>query len=500
MMRPADPVRAAWRAGRAPASPGRWSWLRALARIGFGLLPAVLGAVWLRARLDGWEAAGDDVTAQRLCVLVVMTAITAAIVTALVTLDRAISGDDPIVLLTLPLTPAERLWIAALRIVRDWRCVLVLTGLVTSAAALAPAEPFWAVALLGGGWIGFVAGGLGAIIGVVAWTRKASGWRMPWMVITISIAGLLVWTATRVQVSAEADMISSGVALVLALLAFLALTGRRAGWLGSLYIRAVQSLATPAGPVTVRAVPAATLLASRRGAAAAMIAKDVLAQGRDPFVLVRVVVTAAALPMALLLRQRDALSGWSDVQLMSCLAAALTIYSLVDTVPSPIGAEGERLTLWAIAPTSWRDLLIAKLVVFLPPLLLQGVVMVVVIGIWIGMSGMEIATALALAILAIAGPTTLLVLMSASDLQLDVPLESGMPTTLHEHMPHSPRRLWLLSGTVLLSALMMLAIWRLPLPGALLLLTAIDVVLALACWTAGRRFLESVIPPRPRSA
>lgn len=347
VMRPADPVRTAWRAGRAPASPGGWSWLRGPLRIGFGLLPAVLGAVWLRTRLDGWEAAGREVTAQRIHYLVVTTAITAAIVTALVTLDRAISGDDAIVLLTLPLTSTERLWIAALRTVGDWRCMLVLTGLLASAAALAPVAPFWAVALLGGGVVGLVSGGLG----VVAWSRMASGWRIPCVVLTISIIGLFVWTSTRVQVNAEADSIVAGGALVLA---SLALTGRRAGWLGRVYIRAVQTLATPAGPLTVRAVPGATWLTSRRGAAAAMIAKDVLVQDRDPFFLLRVVVTAAALPLFLWLRNLDALRGWEDAQLLACLVAALTVYSLVDTVPSPIGAEGERLMLWAIAPTSWR--------------------------------------------------------------------------------------------------------------------------------------------------
>lgn len=438
--------------------------------------------------------------AQRLTYLVVTTAITAAIVTGLVTLDRAISGDNPIVLLTLPLTPAERLWIAALRTLRDWRVAVVLTGLLASAVALAPVEPFWAVALLGVGWAGSIAGAIGAVCGVDAWSRLASRRRVLAMALPVALMALLVWGGRRLQVTAGVGPIAAGIGLGLATLATLAGTGPVAERLGRVYIRAVQTLATSAVSSTVRAVPGVTWLTTRRGAAAAMIAKDVLVQGRDPFSLLRIAVTAAALPLFLLVRNRDALRGWEDAQLLAGLAAALTVYCLVDSIPSPIGAEGERLTLWAIAPATWRDLLIAKLTVFLPPLMLQGVVMVAVIGIWTGMSGMDVATALVLAILAIAGPVIFLVWASASDVRLDVALESGMATTLHEHMPHTPRRLWLLNGTTLILGGMILAVWWLPLPGAVLLLGTIDVVIALAGWAAGQRFLRSVIPPRSRPA
>lgn len=498
-MRRLDPIKIAWRAGRGSPSTGSQSWPRVLARIAFGLLPALLGAVWLRVRLDGWMDASGDLAAQRLFSFVVAAAIAAAIVTALVSLDTAISGDEPIVLLILPLTPAERLWIATLRVVRDWRCMLVLTSVLASAAALAPVAPFWAFALLGGGSMGSVAGGAGAICGVVTWTRLPSGRRMLAVAIALAMFAILVGISTRYPVSVEFGVVATGVVLGLCVTSSLLLVNR-AKWLGGMYVRAVQALATPAMSRTVRRVPGAVWIASRRGATAAIITKDVLVQGRDPFFMLRVVVTVWALPAFLLLRQRDILNGWSDVQLVSCLVAALTIYSLVDTSPSPIGAEGERLGLWILAPTSLRALLLAKLGVHGLPLLFQGVVMVTVIGVWIGMSALELAAALVLVPLLIAGPVTFLVLVSASDIRLDVPLESGMPTTLHEHMPHSPRRLWLVNGTILLVATGTILVWWLPPIAAILLLVVLDATVAKVCWTTGHRALRSLTVAHSRVA
>lgn len=439
--------------------------------------------------------AGDEVAAQRLFSLIVTAAIMAALMTALVTLETAISGDEPIVLLTLPLTSMERLWIAALRTMGDRRLFLVLTSVLASAAALVPVAPFWAASLLGVGWTGCIIGGASAICGVATWTRLASGRRLLTVAVAVALIGSLVGITTRAQVTGESGTIVASFALGLSLTTGLVVVNR-AEWLGTVYVRAVQALATPAMSRGVRRVPGIRWLSSRRGATAAMIAKDVLVQSRDPFLLLRIVVTAAALPLSLWLRQRDVLSGWSDVQFVSCLAAALTIYSLVDSTPSPIGAEGERLTLWVLAPTTISNLLIAKLAVFLPPLLIQGAVMVTSIGVWIGMPLAELVVLLVMVALLVAGPATFLVLASASDVHLDVALERGMLTTLHEHVPHTPRRLWLLSGTMLLAAAMILLVWLLPPLGAMPVLAATDVAIATVCWIAGQRFLRSVIPAR----
>lgn len=493
-MRATDTFRTAWRAGHPHGSTRGRSWQRSVPRIGFALLPAVLGAIWLRFRLDGWVAAGEDVTAQRLQVVVVTTGITAAIVTAIVTLERAISDDDMLILLTLPLTPSERFRIAAVRIVRDWRCALVLTGILISAVALAPVEPFWALILLASGWIAFVSAVAGTITGVVAWSRLAGGRRLLGLAVPLAMMGLLVSVAARRHIQAEADTIVAGIALGLALLATLTITGGRAERIGRLHILAVQALATPSAPRTVRRVPGTTWLASRPGPAAAMVAKDVLVQSRDPFMILRIVVTVAALPVFAQVRKLDIVSGLPDVQLVACLVAALTIYSLLDSMPSPIGAEGERLSLWWTAPVTLHDLLIAKLAVYGPPLLLQGAVMVTVIGGWTGMTSPELAATLTLAILMIAGPVTFLTWTSALDLRLDIQLESGMPTTLHEHVPHTPKRLLLFNGAPLIAALMTVVVLRMPFPVAALFLASIDGAIAFGCWAVALHSLRRIIP------
>jgi len=140
-----------------------------------------------------------------------------------------------------------------------------------------------------------------------------------------------------------------------------------------------------------------------------------------------------------------------------------------------------------------EDLLRAKVAVFLAPLLVQGVATVLMIGWWTGLAGTELVVALTFTVLLVAGPVAFIVLGSAFDLRLDVPLESGLPTTIHEHVPHTPQRLWLLNFSVVIVGLMGFVAWRLSAVGAVAILAAIDILVATVTWVAARRVLRTLI-------
>lgn len=476
---------------------GRRSWLRFLLPIAVGLLGTVIGSIWLHTRIQGWERAGDDVVSQHLLAIIAATVFTSAFVTALGMLQTSIGGDEALLLLPLPLSPSQRLRIAVVRTVGDARSILTLVTAAVAALTIALSHPWWGGVFVMALPIGFVIGSIVAIHGVGLWTNGSWYARGALLLIVMAVLGaqlLMRWTGETPVLDAR---IAAAMALVLVAAGAFAMTGRRATALGRTYVRAVQLASIPTATPNVRQVAGVTLLADRlrrrRNPASAMIVKDLLVQSRDWFYSLRLVVTIGALPLFLYVRKLDLLDGWTPLELAACLAAFLTIYSLLDSAPSPIGSEGERLSLWHLAPTRPGALLRAKLVTHLMPLVLQGTVIVALIGIWIGLPPGDIVAATTLTTLVVCGPVTFIVLGSSFDLRLDVPLESGLPTTMHEHVPITSQRLWLLNLGLLITGLMVVIVWQLPLAGAALALGIVDVLIVVIAWRAASRHLLRLV-------
>lgn len=476
-----------------PRAGDRRSWPRRLIPIVSGLAWMVLGSIWLHARIQGWESAGADVASQHFLTIALASIFASAVITGLAMLQTSISGDAALLLLTLPLSPAERLGVALVRTAGDSRTILTGMSAAAGACTVALSDPWWASVIAMALLIGFVIGSIGTIYLVCLWTDGSWSARGILLVGVAAALMLPIWLRWRDQMPELHAGATAGSALALTASAGFAITGGRAAALGRAYVRAVQIAGIPATSHSVRRIAGVTPLAGRlqlrRDPASAMIVKDLLVQSRDWFFSLRIIVTLATLPLFLQVRKLDLLDGWTTVQLAVCLTGILAIYSLVDTAPSPIGGEGERLSLWLLAPTGPGDLLRAKLAVFLLPLLIQAAIMGGLIGIWTGLSTTSIVGALALTSLMVTGPAWFLILGSSFDLRLDLPLESGLPTTLHEHAPVTPQRLWLLNLSLLMTGLMVVAVWKLPLAGAAFALVIIDAVIAVTTWRAAFRHL-----------
>lgn len=466
-------------------------------RIAIALIWALISFVWLRTRINGWQDAGGDMFHQRMLALTFFTFTGVAALTALNMLQAGISGDEALTWLLLPMTPADRFRIAVVRVMFARDGVLALTTVLTSVLAISLSDPIWALVALVAGWLGVIAGAAGAVYGVCLWSAGSgiSGRvaLVPFLAL-LAVPGAMLWTGTLPVLPPPAVAVIAGLLLAGSLIG---MTGGRATRLGMAYVRAVQLANAPGIARSARRVPGVRLiirhLDSRRTPVASMIAKDLLVQSRDWFFSLRLVVFLASLPIFLQVRQLDAASGWPVVPTLAIFVAVLTTYSLIDTSPSPLGSEGERLNLWLVAPVTSEDLLRAKVAVFLAPLLLQGVATVLMIGWWTGLAGTELVVALTFTVLLVAGPVTFIVLGSTLDLRLDIPLESGLPTTFHEHAPHTPQRLWLLNISVVIVGLMGFVVWRVPAEGAVAILAAIDFLVAMVTWIAARRFLRTLI-------
>lgn len=468
-----------------------------IVRITLAALWILVSFTWLLTRIDAWHDADGNVFYQRMLTLTLFTVTGIAALTALNMVQVGISGDEALTWLLLPITPADRFRVALVRVMFARDGVLALASVLSSVAAIALFDLVWAVAILIAGFLGVIAGAAGAVAGVCLWSagRGFARWlvSVP-MLAVVAAPGTMLWSGTVLALPPLVVAIGS-VALTGVLLA--STTGRGATQLGTAYVRAVQLANAPGFPRAARQIVGVRMLTRvlgrHRTPVAAMIAKDLLVQSRDWFFSLRLVVFLVSLPIFLQLRQLDAVSDWPVVSTLAIFAAVLTTYSLIDTSPSPIGGEGERLNLWIVAPATHSDLLAAKLAVFLLPLLVQGVGMVALIGWWIGLARTELVIAMTLAVLLATGPVTFIVLGSALDLRLDVPLESGMPTTMHEHAPHTPQRLWLLNISAVIVGLMAFVVWRVPAAGAVPILIAIDALVVMVTWIAARRFLTRLV-------
>ncbi|GCE14895.1 hypothetical protein [Tengunoibacter tsumagoiensis] len=220
-----------------------------------------------------------------------------------------------------------------------------------------------------------------------------------------------------------------------------------------------------------------TLLKRRRTLLGALLFKGVLQQSRHLFAWLRLLVLVVLLALFPLVRPSLASLPLSDTLEVTFYAACMAFLALFEYMPYAIGGEGARLTLYLTAPLAPATFLRVRLCSYLLPTLLIGWLCAHLLGLWTGLNLLALSQALALLSLLLTGYATLTVLGSALDADLTQFVEDNLQTLMLEEMPITPRRLQLLSLTILLFGVMLLLCWKLPMPGALLALVALDALL-----------------------
>lgn len=244
------------------------------------------------------------------------------------------------------------------------------------------------------------------------------------------------------------------------------LIGPLAGPLGRLYrqgyLRSQAQSRTLGAPLLPGRRAAVALLARHRTAWAALWSKDLLTRGRSWLGWLRLLmlpIWLLALPWAL---RFATLRGFEAPRLALLISLLVPYVILVESNPSPIGNEGNRVALWLSAPRSLARMLRAKWIASAaPPLLSAGAL---ALGLTLGLgAGTRAAAIVALdALLLLIAPLALVVWGSALELRLGDHVEGAIETLTNEEAPTTPLRVILVNLGALLLLLLLALHWRDP--------------------------------------
>lgn len=391
-----------------------------------------------------------------------------ALLAALTTLQTAMARQEIGLMLPLPLDTTAR-WRLVL-----WRAASSF-GMLTAGGALAVAAALmrfgldWAIT-----WVLWLPASvcLGVLLPLfVTWLLNGGHPRRRAMLVTV---GALAALGTMIALTARQPERSSLPPLALipdALLITGATAGFGARWLGRWYLRLAQTLVTAPrrardylGPLS-RTL--GSLLARWRAPWAAIALKELRVQARDVFVLLRIAVMLGALPLFIAVEpQLPAWAGGAST-LPAAFALVLAVYAAIETTPSPLGGEGNRLTLALLHGVPPRDLIAGKALAVTAPLVAQMWIMAGLVAAWSDAPPLPVTAALLTATIAVASIGTVLTCLSAGDIDLQQPVESATQALLVEHVPASPRRVATLGVTLALAAGAAGAILTLPWPASL---------------------------------
>ncbi len=259
--------------------------------------------------------------------------------------------------------------------------------------------------------------------------------------------------------------------------------GPLAGAAGRLYLQAFQVLEGRAGSGRIVTPPGVRLLSGWAGGwrtpTGALLYKGLLYQSRSVFTWGRIVILLALLALFPVLRQVMIANGFSNIAQVVVYASSLAALTTIEYAAYAICGEGARLSLFLLAALTLFAYLRSRLFVFLLPAFAIGLAAAPVLGVWVGLSPLQVGTAALLTLLLLGGYTVFLVWGSASDEDIESVAEGSMQTLLQEELPATPRRLQLLGSSIALFGLMIALTWKLPVAAALLAMAGLDSMIVL---------------------
>ncbi len=263
-----------------------------------------------------------------------------------------------------------------------------------------------------------------------------------------------------------------------ALLLFIVL-GPGAHPLGGLYMATLLVLQGSDRARKAFTLPGAGLLkrlfARHRTLTGALFTRAATSQGRNLFFWGRIAMTWVLLALFPLLHSTLRAYGFNESAQVAGCAGLLACIHILETAPGAVSSEASRLALFLSAPFSSRQILRAKLTLFLLPVLCEGVTMGLYLCWRFSLSPAQIGLVVVTLSEIILGGTSLLVLGSAWDMDLNLSVEGMRETLLVEEGPFTPRKMVLFNACLLFLASATLLLWRLPLPVVAGLLGVLDI-------------------------
>lgn len=460
--------------------------------LGMGLFVGLALSWWGSSRLyvaiQSWHHQGGQATTGGLWLLCLGIWLGMGLL-SIPTAWSMLSNDEAVLLLTLPLPPATRFRTLIGSLFLNNVPIGVLQILVTGYVLVSSL-----------GWYGLlwlVILQSGAIVAVACFqvitffiVRGVFSPRHRWPAIGASLAAVaLCYVLAVASPSAVENWIRPELIGICLLLLLIAMLGPGATSPGRLYVATCYAVQNRDRALSAFVFPGAWALRRlserQRNLEGALYAKALAIQGRNLFFWGRLVVAYVLLALFPLLRGALNHYGFSLTVLVGDYAALLPVIHVIETAPNAISGEAACLAFYITAPLRPSQVLRAKLLVFLLPVLGEGFVMGIILS-WLNrLSLLQAGDALLLVLLIIPGALCLLVWGSAWDADLNRNVEGATERLLQEEGPFSPRRMLLFQISLCYLAVTILLCWKLPFALAISALLGLDAVIMLGMWRLG---------------
>jgi hypothetical protein len=492
--------------------------------VAFGLLVQLALGIWALSRLipafAQWQAMGTASLSAHLWLTCLLAWPVIVFFSVLSTLMYGLSSDEALLLAVQPIEPAIRL--RALYGVVLWRGVgnwllfeASLTGIALGFVLGWAALPWLLLLVLGAvcaAWLGLLITLLAvryvlphpgqaflyglilvAVFGMLALLIQRMHWFVAPFTVSTCAGRVCGGTATGAMTAAPfMDILPLACAAISCLLLFQAWFPL-ARCVGLLYLATLQQQQGRDGSARAFVWPGLggllTLLSRWRTPTGALLVKGLLQQSRHLFAWMRLLVVVGLLALFPLLRPQLLALHLSTMLQVALYATCAAFMALIEYAPYAISSEGARLALYLVAPFDLAAFLRARLCSYLLPALLIGWLTAMLLSIEVSLNFLSLLLALALIGLILIGYVALTVLGSALDADLTQVAEDKMQILMLEELPITPRRLQLLSLTLLVFGAMLLLCWKLPVPAALLVLACLDVLVIVVGGRISRVYL-----------
>ena len=456
----------------------------------------------LLALISQWQVAGTKTLEYHLWLFFSGAWIGIGLLAALSTINQGFGGDQPRLLMTLPLTPAVRFralyGLMFVEGIGNWLLLAILVFGISLFIVLGWQAFMWLLLLLLGStiavWVSIVATCI--VCRYVLQSLKktfqialVTGIGIGFVLIILRIVGI---TSRLPELSMTPILVS-----LLLLMMLILMVGPFAVLTGNLYEEAFQAMEGRSRSRTVINVPGIgllnKLLKRRRNLTSALLVKGLLNQSRNVFTWGRVAIILVCIPLFPLIHMLLIPFGFSKMQLAVVYICGVSILAVIDYAPYAVSSEGSRLVYYLVATASCKVYLRSRLIVLLIAALLVSLAMSLVIGWWIGLSMIEFAQTVIMVCLIVTCYTSFCVCGSAWDADLDLVSEGMMPVISQEELPFTPKRLQLLGLSFLFLGAIFLLVWKLPVYLSLPSLILLDAIVLVLGWHFGKAQIRGLL-------
>ncbi len=256
--------------------------------------------------------------------------------------------------------------------------------------------------------------------------------------------------------------------------------------LGNLYMQAFRGLQSGGSTKNAFTLPGMHLLqralTQRSSLLTALFAKSLLNQSRNWFFWLRLVFSIVLIVLFPLIHTFFTHYGFSATIQVIAYASGVAIWHVLEVAPGAISSEANRLALYLTAPLKLAQIIRAKLILFLLPVLIEGLFVALFLSWQVKLSPSQLAFVLITVFCIITATITLPVLGSPWDEDLDATVEGRIQALIQEETPISPKRMGLLNLSVLLFVGMLLIVWKVQALFALVSLVGIVIVGLVSMW------------------